>query len=131
MRLALTAFTDRVGCFRHQKPVFAQTKWELPAASPPPNSHTKNLMQFAPEVDKAAARKLKVTVHSKTSLSEAPKINCAVQAQAGSDLQNLAGQRLKRTADFRHRLPAIFGQKLRGFAQAVQGSKACAGEKTG
>ena len=38
-------------------------------------------MQFALEVDKATVRKLKVTVHSKTPLSEAPKINRAVQGK--------------------------------------------------
>ena len=36
MRLALPAFTEHVSCFRHQKPVFAQTEWELPAACPTP-----------------------------------------------------------------------------------------------
>ena len=37
----------------------AQTKWDLPAAYPAGNFHSENLAQFAADVDKATAGKLK------------------------------------------------------------------------
>src|SRR5688572_20951801 len=67
----------------------AQTKWDLPAAYPPSNFHTENLVQFAADVDKATAGKLKITVHANASLFKAPEIKRAVQggqAQAGEIL---------------------------------------------
>jgi TRAP-type C4-dicarboxylate transport system substrate-binding protein len=59
---------------------FAQTKWDLPSAYPASNFHTENLVQFAADVDKATAGKLKITVHSGASLFKAPEIKRAVQA---------------------------------------------------
>ena len=67
----------------------AQTKWDLASAYAPANFHTENLMQFATEVDKATAGKLKITVHSNASLFKAPEIKRSVQggqAQAGEVL---------------------------------------------
>ena len=67
----------------------AQTKWDLPAAYPATNFHTENLMQFAADVDKATAGKLKITVHANASLFKAPEIKRAVQggqAQLGEIL---------------------------------------------
>jgi TRAP-type C4-dicarboxylate transport system substrate-binding protein len=60
--------------------VMAQTKWDLPAAYAPSNFHTENLVQFANEVDKATAGKLKITVHANASLFKAPEIKRAVQS---------------------------------------------------
>ena len=68
---------------------FAQTKWDLPAAYPATNFHTENLMQFAADVDKATAGKLKITVHANASLFKANEIKRAVQggqAQMGEVL---------------------------------------------
>jgi TRAP-type C4-dicarboxylate transport system substrate-binding protein len=68
---------------------FAQTKWDLPAAYPANNFHTENLTQFAADVDKATAGKLKITVHPNASLFKAPEIKRAVQggqAQIGEIL---------------------------------------------
>ncbi|MRD49294.1 C4-dicarboxylate ABC transporter substrate-binding protein [Caenimonas koreensis DSM 17982] len=68
---------------------FAQTKWDLPAAYPASNFHTENLVQFAADVDKATAGKLKITVHANAALFKAPEIKRAVQqgqAQAGEIL---------------------------------------------
>ena len=59
---------------------FAQTKWDLPSAYPASNFHTENLMQFAADVDKATAGKLKITVHAGASLFKAPEIKRAVQS---------------------------------------------------
>lgn len=59
---------------------FAQTKWDLPAAYPATNFHTENLVQFAADVDKATAGKLKITVHANASLFKANEIKRAVQS---------------------------------------------------
>jgi TRAP-type transport system periplasmic protein len=70
-------------------PAFAQTKWDLPTAYPATNFHTENIQQFATDVDKATAGKLKITVHANASLFKAPEIKRAVQggqAQAGEIL---------------------------------------------
>ena len=67
----------------------AQTKWDLAAAYPATNFHSENLVQFANDVDKATAGKLKITVHANASLFKAPEIKRAVQggqAQAGEIL---------------------------------------------
>lgn len=60
--------------------VFAQTKWDLPAAYPAGNFHTENLVQFAKDVDAATAGKLKITVHANASLFKANEIKRAVQS---------------------------------------------------
>ena len=67
----------------------AQTKWDLPAAYPATNFHTENLQQFANDVDKATAGKLKITIHANASLFKANEIKRAVQggqAQIGEVL---------------------------------------------
>src|SRR5499427_2304053 len=67
----------------------AQTKWDLPAAYPASNFHSENLAQFASDVEKATAGKLKITVHPNASLFKAPEIKRAVQggqAQIGEIL---------------------------------------------
>jgi TRAP-type C4-dicarboxylate transport system substrate-binding protein len=66
--------------------VAAQTKWDLPTGYPANNFHTENIAQFASDVDKATAGKLKITVHPNASLFKANEIKRAVQgaqAQAG------------------------------------------------
>jgi TRAP-type transport system periplasmic protein len=71
---------------------FAQTKWDLPSAYPATNFHTENLVQFAADIDKATAGKLKITVHPNASLFKAPEIKRAVQtnqAQAGEILASI------------------------------------------
>ena len=70
----------------------AQTRWDLPAAYAASNFHTENLQQFAGDVDKATAGKLKITVHANASLFKANEIKRAVQgnqAQAGEILLGL------------------------------------------
>lgn len=67
----------------------AQTKWDLPTAYPATNFHTENIQQFANEVDKETAGKLKIIVHANASLFKAPEIKRAVQggqAQIGEIL---------------------------------------------
>jgi len=70
-------------------PAHAQTKWDLPTAYPATNFHTENLQQFAADVDKGSAGKLKIQLHPNASLFKAPEIKRAVQggqAQAGEIL---------------------------------------------
>jgi TRAP-type C4-dicarboxylate transport system substrate-binding protein len=70
-------------------PAGAQTKWDMPTAYPVANFHTENIQQFANDVDRATAGKLKITVHANASLFKAPEIKRAVQggqAQAGEIL---------------------------------------------
>ncbi len=67
----------------------AQVKWDLPAGYAASNFHTENLVQFAADVDKATAGKLKITVHANAALFKAPEIKRAVQggqAQIGEIL---------------------------------------------
>ncbi len=69
--------------------LFAQTKWDLPAAYAAGNFHTENLVQFAKDVDTATAGKLKIQVHANASLFKANEIKRAVQggqAQLGEIL---------------------------------------------
>jgi TRAP-type C4-dicarboxylate transport system substrate-binding protein len=72
-----------------QHQAHAQTKWDLPSAYPASNFHTENLVQFASDVERATAGRLKITVHPNASLFKAPEIKRAVQggqAQAGEIL---------------------------------------------
>jgi TRAP-type C4-dicarboxylate transport system substrate-binding protein len=69
--------------------VAAQTKWDMPTPYAATNFHTENIVQFAADVEKATAGKLKITVHSNASLFKAPEIKRAVQggqAQIGEIL---------------------------------------------
>jgi TRAP-type C4-dicarboxylate transport system substrate-binding protein len=58
----------------------AQTKWDMPTPYAASNFHTENVAQFAADVDKATAGKLKITVHPGASLFKAPEIKRAVQS---------------------------------------------------
>jgi TRAP-type C4-dicarboxylate transport system substrate-binding protein len=67
----------------------AQTKWDMPTPYAASNFHTENIVQFAADVDKATAGKLKITVHPAASLFKATEIKRAVQggqAQVGEIL---------------------------------------------
>ena len=67
----------------------AQTKWDMPTPYAATNFHTENIVQFAADVDKATAGKVKITVHSNASLFKANEIKRAVQggqAQIGEIL---------------------------------------------
>ena len=87
--MKLTARTLAVALALIAANSMAQTKWDLASAYPPGNFHTQNLTQFAADVDKATAGKLKITIHSNASLFKAPEIKRAVQtggAQMGEIL---------------------------------------------
>ena len=59
---------------------FAQTKWDLPSGYGANTFQVQNLTQFAADVDKATAGKLKITVHPNASLFKANEIKRAVQS---------------------------------------------------
>ena len=87
--IATTAAGLALACALPLSSAQAQTKWDLAAAYPATNFHTENLAQFASDVDKATAGKLKITLHANASLFKAPEIKRAVQggqAQMGEIL---------------------------------------------
>ena len=71
----------------------AQTKWDMPTPYPDGNFHTKNVIAFAADVDKATNGSLKIAVHSAGSLIKHPEIKRAVRqgtAPIGEILESLA-----------------------------------------
>ncbi len=71
---------------------FAQTKWDLATPYPDSNFHTKNIIDFTKDVDKATNGSLKITVHSAGSLIKHPEIKRSVRqgiAPAGEVLISL------------------------------------------
>ena len=94
MKLLPTLLTTAALLLAGHTTSHAQIRWDLPAAYPASNFHSINLAEFAAEVDKATAGKLKITVHPGASLFKAPEIKRAVQggqAQIGEVLlANLA-----------------------------------------
>ncbi len=71
----------------------AQTKWDMPVPYPDGNFHTKNVVAFAADVDKATNGSLKIQVHSAGSLFKHPEIKRAVRqgtAPIGEILESLA-----------------------------------------
>jgi TRAP-type C4-dicarboxylate transport system substrate-binding protein len=71
----------------------AQTKWDLPTPYPAGNFHTKNVAQFADDVDKATKGSLKMAVHPAGSLIKHADIKRSVRqgtAPIGEVLISLA-----------------------------------------
>ncbi len=71
----------------------AQTKWDMPTPYGDANFHTKNIAQFAADVDKATNGSLKITIHSAGSLIKHPDIKRSVRqgtAPIGEILISLA-----------------------------------------
>ena len=71
----------------------AQTKWDMPTPYPEGNFHTKNVIAFAADVDKATGGALKIAVHSAGSLFKHPEIKRSVRqgtAPIGEILESLA-----------------------------------------
>ena len=87
--MAATATVAASALFATAAQSQTQVKWDLPAAYAATNFHSVNLVDFANDVDKATAGKLKITVHPNASLFKAPEIKRAVQggqAQIGEVL---------------------------------------------
>ncbi|MDQ2080363.1 TRAP transporter substrate-binding protein [Xanthobacteraceae bacterium Astr-EGSB] len=57
----------------------AQTAWDLPTPYPASNFHTKNVVQFSQDVEKATGGSLKMTVHPAGSLIKHADIKRAVR----------------------------------------------------
>ena len=58
----------------------AQTKWDMPTPYAATNFHTENIQQFANDVDKATAGKLKIQVHANASLLKMNEIKRGIQS---------------------------------------------------
>src|SRR5262249_39908754 len=70
----------------------AETQWDLPTNYAPSAFHTKNIVQFAAEVEKATAGSLKITVHPSGAMIKHAEIKRAVsdgKAAAGEILISL------------------------------------------
>ena len=59
--------------------VVAQTRWDLPTAYATSDFHTRNLAEFAQDVDRETAGRLKITIYANATLFKAPEIKRAVQ----------------------------------------------------
>jgi TRAP-type transport system periplasmic protein len=59
---------------------FAQIKWDLPTGYAANTFQTKNVQQFADDVEKATKGKLKITLHPGASLYKMPEIKRAIQS---------------------------------------------------
>jgi TRAP-type C4-dicarboxylate transport system substrate-binding protein len=71
----------------------AQTKWDMPTPYPDGNFHTRNVAQFAQDVEKATGGSLKIQLHPAGSLIKHPDIKRAVRqgtAPIGEILASLA-----------------------------------------
>lgn len=74
-------------------PAAAQTKWDMPTPYGEGNFHTKNILQFAQDVEKATGGQLKIQVHAAGSLIKHPEIKKSVRqgiAPIGEILASLA-----------------------------------------
>jgi TRAP-type C4-dicarboxylate transport system substrate-binding protein len=74
-------------------PAAAQTKWDMPTPYAEGNFHTRNILQFAQEVEKATGGQLKIQVHAAGSLIKHPEIKKSVRqgiAPVGEILASLA-----------------------------------------
>ena len=74
----------------------AQSKWNMATPYPQSEFHTRNIQEFAADVDKLSGGELKITVHSAQSLFKHPEIPRAVrtgQVEMGETIMsNLANQ---------------------------------------
>lgn len=60
-------------------PAAAQTKWDMPTPYAEGNFHTKNILQFSQDVDKATNGQLKIQIHAAGSLIKHPEIKKSVR----------------------------------------------------
>jgi TRAP-type C4-dicarboxylate transport system substrate-binding protein len=73
------AFSFAMSGFAMTGMAAAQTAWDLPTPYPASNFHTKNVIQFAQDVEKATGGSLKMTVHPAGSLIKHADIKRAVR----------------------------------------------------
>lgn len=73
---------------------FASTTWDMPTPYPDATFHTKNIAQFAADVEKATGGELVIKLHTAGSLFKHPEIKNAVrggQVPAGEFFMSLLG----------------------------------------
>ena len=89
-QLAAGIFAAAIGL---AAPAVAQTKWDMPTPYSEGNFHTKNILQFAQDVEKATNGQLKIQIHASGSLIKHPEIRKSVRqgiAPIGEFLASLA-----------------------------------------
>lgn len=79
MKLLKTTLATAAAALLLAANALAQTRWDMPTPYPESNFHTKNIKEFAQEVQSASGNKLQITVHSNGSLIKHPEIKRAVQ----------------------------------------------------
>jgi TRAP-type C4-dicarboxylate transport system substrate-binding protein len=88
MRKILFALAALAACGAAQ----AQTKWDMPTPYSDGEFHTRNVVTFAEDVQKATGGKLQITVHSNGSLIKHPDILRAVSTGQVNIAEFLLGQ---------------------------------------
>ena len=73
-------------------PALAQTKWDMPTPYSDGEFHTRNVVAFVEEVNKATGGKLEIVVHSNGSLIKHPDIMRAVSTGQVNIAEFLLGQ---------------------------------------
>ncbi len=102
----------------------AETKWDMPTPYPDGNFHTKNVNQFAADVDKATNGSLKITVHSAGSLIKHAEIKRSVRqgtTPIGEMLESLSSNE---AAVYGLELCPVPGDWLRRLAQTLRCTEA-------
>lgn len=93
MKIVLRALTGVLLAAGVATAASAQTKWDMPTPYPDGNFHTRNVIAFAADVDKATNGSLKIAVHSAGSLFKHPEIKRSVRqgtAPIGEILESLS-----------------------------------------
>ena len=101
----------------------AQTQWDLATNYPAGAFHTRNIVQFASDVDKATGGSLKIAVHPGGTMIKHAEIKRAVgegKAAAGEVLISLAADEAPR---LRGRLDSLPSHRIRWRAQALRRSE--------
>ncbi len=80
MRYSASLIATAIAALAMSSAAQAQTKWDMPTPYAATNFHTENIIQFAADVDKATAGKLKIQVHPNASLLKMNEIKRGVQS---------------------------------------------------
>ena len=103
----------------------AQTKWDLPAAYPASNFHTKNLVEFANDVRRRTGGKIEITVHPGASLFKGNDIKRAVQTGQAPIGERLMSAHANENRGVRRSTPCRFSRpSFAAPSQAVGGRHA-------
>ncbi len=79
MKIAKCMLVAGVGTLALSSAASAATTWDMATPYPDGNFHTKNILMFAEEIEKATGGEFKIKVHSNASLLKMPEIKRGVQ----------------------------------------------------